>query len=699
MIMGTARYMSPEQARGLAVDARTDVWSLGVVLYEMVAGCAPFGGATDSDVMVSILEREPLSLTRQVSEVPLELQRIVSKALRKDREERYQVIKDMLLDLKSLRQNNESDANLALPTILGAAARSLFGSRRWIAPVVAGIVLLALGLTWWFRPSFPPPRVLGYTQLTNNGHPKSRLQTDGTRLYFWQLGGNMEVSVGGGEVVPLQPSFPVLDVSLSRSEFLIAICDRPPDPDMSLHSIPMVGGAPRQLAHTSSLSAKWSPDGRQLVYSQPTSLQIANADGTNSRQLVALENEPFGLHWSPDGKKLRFSLYDLKSKKTDIWEIFADGTNLHRWFPDWRPDLQKGEGCWMPDGKYFVFATSPSLVTQRGGGQQFGLWAARETTDVFHQPVHDPIQLMTGPTIFHDLVASPDGTKLFAVSSGKGRGELVRYDVKSGEWRPAFSGMSSQFVSFSLDGNWMAYVSYPDGTLWRSKTDGSQRLQLTFPPLEVALPRWSPDGTRISYTARTGTDNRKIYVIAAEGGDSQCLTQGDYLEEDPVWSPDGESLAFERLEGTGPEESRRSSIQILNLALRKTTLLPDSFGKFSPRWSADGRFIAAMPFPGSRGLLLFDFQKQKWEPLVQGFGVGYPSFSRDGKSVYFVRFHASDLYRVKISDRSFERIASMKESVSGDFGSWLGLDPSDAPLILKDVSSGEEVFALEWQAP
>jgi hypothetical protein len=106
-----------------------------------------------------------------------------------------------------------------------------------------------------------------------------------------------------------------------------------------------------------------------------------------------------------------------------------------------------------------------------------------------------------------------------------------------------------------------------------------------------------------------------------------------------------------------------------------------------------------MPWPGNRGLLLFDFQRQKWEALVQGFGVGYPSFSRDGKSVYFERFHASDLYRVKISDRSLERIASMKESVSGDFGSWLGLDPSDAPLILKDVSSGEEVFALEWQAP
>src|SRR5258705_3131525 len=110
VVMGTSGYMSPEQARGLSVDGRTDIWSLGVVLYEMIAGCAPFVGATGSDVMVSILEREPLSLTQNFPEVPPELQRIVSRALRKDREERYQGIRDMLLDLKSLRRELDFEA-------------------------------------------------------------------------------------------------------------------------------------------------------------------------------------------------------------------------------------------------------------------------------------------------------------------------------------------------------------------------------------------------------------------------------------------------------------------------------------------------------------------------------------------------------------------------------------------------------------
>ena len=117
MVMGTVAYMSPEQARGLEIDARTDIWSLGVVLYEMVAGNVPFAGATSSDLIVSILDREPLPLDRHLPDVPAELQRIVSKALRKDKEERYQVVKDLFLDLKSLKQELEFSARLQHSTL------------------------------------------------------------------------------------------------------------------------------------------------------------------------------------------------------------------------------------------------------------------------------------------------------------------------------------------------------------------------------------------------------------------------------------------------------------------------------------------------------------------------------------------------------------------------------------------------------
>src|SRR5829696_3151622 len=112
VVMGTARYMSPEQVRGLTVDGRTDVWSLGVVTHEMLTGHPPFGGETASDVIAAVLEREPRPLTSAGEEIPLELKRIVSKALRKDCEERYQTIRDMLVDLRSLKQELEFDAKM-----------------------------------------------------------------------------------------------------------------------------------------------------------------------------------------------------------------------------------------------------------------------------------------------------------------------------------------------------------------------------------------------------------------------------------------------------------------------------------------------------------------------------------------------------------------------------------------------------------
>ena len=126
------------------------------------------------------------------------------------------------------------------------------------------------------------------------------------------------------------------------------------------------------------------------------------------------------------------------------------------------------------------------------------IWAVREPAGLFHKTPSKPLQLTNGPMSFTFPVPSPDGKKLFA-DGYLARGELAAYDIKSRQFLPFLSGISAGELDFSRDGKWIAYVSYPDGTLWRSRADGSERLQLTFPPVSAFLPHWSPDGTQIAY--------------------------------------------------------------------------------------------------------------------------------------------------------------------------------------------------------
>ena len=184
--------------------------------------------------------------------------------------------------------------------------------------------------------------------------------------------------------------------------------------------------------------------------------------------------------------------------------------------------------------------------------------------------------------------------------------------------------------SFSKDGQWVAYVSYPDGTLWKSKLDGSQRIQLSDAPLYAISPRWSPDGSQIVFYAFSSGQKTKLYIVPADGGTPSALLPGDAEDEwDPTWSPDGTRIAF-----GGAVTNPDASIRILDLKTREVSTVPGSKGLFSPRWSPDGRYIAAMPFD-SHSLMLFDFATQKWEEIAK-VNMGFPNWSRSGDYIYFL---------------------------------------------------------------
>jgi len=308
--------------------------------------------------------------------------------------------------------------------------------------------------------------------------------------------------------------------------------------------------------------------------------------------------------------------------------------------------------------------------------------------------------LAAGPMSLSLPLPSKDGKRLFALGVKK-RGALVRYDYKSGQFVPYLSGISAIGAAFSRDGEWVAYVTYPEGNLWRSKADGSQKLQLTFAQMDVFSPRWSPDGTRIAFMGRSPGKAWKIYLLPSEGGsDPQTVVAGDDPQAAPDWSPEGNSMVFGGLPLEVSGNSTATSIHLFDLKTRLTSTLPGSEGLYCPRWSPDGHYISATTADGTK-VMLFDSPTQKWTNLID-LSTGCPTWSRDSQYLYFQSFDVSNpaFFRVRVSDRKREKIANINFRRVEDiwYRWWNGLTPDDTPLILRDESN-EEIYALDWELP
>jgi Tol biopolymer transport system component len=269
---------------------------------------------------------------------------------------------------------------------------------------------------------------------------------------------------------------------------------------------------------------------------------------------------------------------------------------------------------------------------------------------------------------------------------------FARLRTQQGE---VFSGFS--LCDLCLDGQWVAYISVPDDSLWRSKVDGSERLQLTNASLRASMPRWSPDGKQIVFMGRTTNTNWHAYLISPCGGAPRDLIPGANAGFDPTWSPDGESIVLS-LHNAGMTSR---GISVLDLKTERVSDLPDAENLFSPRWSPDGKYIAAIT-TDSQKLLLFDRLTARWMELATVTTIGYPSWSHDGQYLYFdtVLTYDPAFFRIRISDRKLERLVSLKgvRRFWGELGQWTGLAPDDSLLLVRDTSS-EEICALDWQAP
>lgn len=280
----------------------------------------------------------------------------------------------------------------------------------------------------------------------------------------------------------------------------------------------------------------------------------------------------------------------------------------------------------------------------------------------------------------------------------------MRYDAKSRQFTPYLGGISASEAAFSKDGEWACYVAFPEGTLWRSKLDGSQKLQLTVPPMMALLPRWSPDGKRVAFMGIMPGKAWKNYVVSADGGTPRQLIMDERNEADPQWAPDGNKILFGRLPAAlAPETGQTKALHLFDLTTNQVSTLPGSEGVFSPRWSPDGRYVAATDIDMHK-LILFDFMTRQWSELaVFHDSLSWPNWSRDGTWIQVGGSPGGGeygIYRVRLSDRKVERVVSSKEigPTSGILGGWWGLAPDDSLLLMRDHST-TEVYALEWEAP
>jgi len=590
-------------------------------------------------------------------------------------------------------------------------------SRRQLFFIAAGVLALvaAAGAIWFVRPR--TVRAVGYTQITHDGRLKGSVVTDGERLYFYEVREDhataVQVSASGGDTVVIPTPFlnvGVGDIAPDGSSLLAANI-KTSEFAPALWSIPLPAGAPRRLTDLPPTAATFSPDGTQIAFAVGSAVYLAKNDGSDSHQIAMVSGRvagvPFANHgivtsmrFSPDGRRLRFAVDQSANATQFLWEMNRNGTGLHQLLPNWTQSSSQCCGNWTRDGKYYVFQS-----WTRG---KRDVWALPEKTDwTLTRP--EPVRLTNGPLEFSYPVPSKDGKKVFMIGS-QPRAELARFDPKAG-WVSYLGGASAIDLAFSPDGQWVAYISIPDYTLWRSKMDGSSPMQLSSSSLYAELPRWSPDGKQIAFMGRTEKTNFRAFVVSADGGESRELIPGATAGFDPGWLRDGKAIVLslanpESASGPGkllPDPVMDGTISIFDLATGQITTLPGSENFFSPRPSPDGKSIAALT-RNSDKLVLFDLATKRWSDLTTPpFGpIGYPTWSRDGQYIYFDTMFGEDrgIFRVRLADRKVEKIASLDgvQRFQANFGPWSGIAPDGSPLVARDISS-QEIYALEWEAP
>jgi Tol biopolymer transport system component len=671
--IGTVAYMSPEQVRGEELDARTDLFSLGVVLYEMATGKRPFDGTTSGIIFTEILTKAPIAPVRINPALPDELERIINKLLEKERKLRYQSSADIRVDLERLKRDSDSGhpaASAAQKSPVFASTSALPRSRTWIwwaagAVAVVGLAAVIAIVAPRMRHSaeIPLPRLVNPVQVTTatgvEDYPT--WSPDGRTLaYQSDQEGNWDIWVaqaGSGQAVNRTADSTADDQLPSWSpdgQWIAFFSGREGG---GYFVMAAVGGTPRKVVpwppnEQYPVAAQWSHDGKQLAYvlgqrSAPRLEILTVASGAS--RTVALPERPrnkaiVDLSWSPDDRWLAYGRgLETHSTTYELWLTrVSDGASVRL------TDGSKKEQSptWSPDSRALFF------ISDRGG--TLDLW--QQDLDGDGRLTGPPKQVTAGMEMIHALL-SPDGKRLI-YTKGRTVSNVYRVPIPTGHpatWADASQLTADEaeieFIDVCRDGQLLIGSDRSgNADLWMQAANGGGLQQLTANPAMDTSPRCKPDGSEIAfYSHRSG--HREVWIMPMGGGPARQLTHSETDSLVPAWSPTGLEIAYMTSPGIWVVSSQGGQ------ARRLTNGPNDQF----PEWSPDGKWVV---FEANR-----DGESRLWrvpasggqaEVLARGPAL-YSRWSTDGKLIYFTGTgdRANNLWALSLDNREERQVTAL----------------------------------------
>jgi serine/threonine protein kinase/WD40 repeat protein len=633
MAVGTVVYMSPEQAKGEDLDPRTDLFSFGAVLYEMLTGKQAFSGATSAVIFDAILHKTPVSAVRINPEAPHELEQIVLKAMEKDRDMRYQTAAEMRTDLKRLRRDLSSGksayvtaATSAAPsneTSSPAAATAPVAVKKasklpWIVAAVV-FILAGAGVAYKFlgkKEAKLPAKVMQISRW-NKSMNGSVLSPDGHTVAFHSFVDNVPqvfvILTSGAPPLQLTSDEGAKNVdnfSVDGTEiFYRRILGRD-----ETWAVPALGGKPRRLV--SGIRATQSPDGKSIYYTKSGSFRLFRSDmtGLKEEEVVNLEKykaAPFSILWYPDETKflilaggpqgateLRLLDYILKDRVLVERGEISDPS---------------GRVSWLEEGQSLIFGRTVTGI--------INLWKLDLGSGALTQ-----VTSGAGPDF--NPMPDPTGKGIYYVN-GRSGGSLATYDIKTQNNRDVVAEPSSQPI-LSPNKQLIMYVTlagFAQRELRVSGIDGSNPVKIA--QGNVGTGDWSPDGSQIAFTNRAASGISDVYIARADGRSLRSVKPGIALAVNANWSPDATTLYISSISGGKgvlwiADTKEMTARHFADITFIATDVSPDGKYLIGSQDNGEEIGIYAMDIAGKKESLLV--------PDVETFSV---RFSHDGKSIFY----------------------------------------------------------------